>query len=107
MSITTDSASNNLTFIRNLCSYCEQNDMDIPPAMEMHIRCFLHILNLGAKQFLANIKCVASEDVWMDEMEHPLPLSDSIVQKVYILCQPLISIIEITFNNYLLTIILY
>lgn len=90
ISVTTDSASNNLTFMRALTSYCDTNKISMGSSIESHLRCFLHVLNLAAQEFLSKIKCGApSEDDPLNEededealLNRPPMNQEATIQKV-------------------------
>lgn len=52
-----DSAANNGTLIRALESYFKENNISYTENSQ--VRCFLHICNLAAQDFLSSIKCDA------------------------------------------------
>ena len=62
-----DSAANNGTLIRALERYFEEND--IRYTKDSQERCFLHICNLAAQDFLSSIKCDAPSEEDNEEEE--------------------------------------
>ena len=56
MGITTDNASNNITFIRSLNSWAIQKDISFDE--NLHFRCFAHIINLSVQEALS---CLSKE----------------------------------------------
>jgi len=61
LAITTDSASNNNTFISSLVSNCRDQRI-ILSAKSLHVRCLAHVINLAVQEFLKGLNSQALED---------------------------------------------
>ena len=58
MGITTDSASNNNTFIYALSDACAEENITFS-AKNNHVRCLAHVMNLAVQQLLSALKASA------------------------------------------------
>ena len=67
MAVTTDNASNNLTFLQEVST--ELDDSIKFDNYNQHVRCLAHIINLAAQEVLKSLKAISSisDNEFLDE----------------------------------------
>ena len=71
LAVTTDNASNNITFLHNLSSELSIQNIEFD-YLNQHVRCLAHVINLAAQQALNSLRAVSNtnEDEFLDENEN-------------------------------------
>lgn len=85
LAVTTDSASNNSTFVTEFVNevHVKWNLYDVRDP-DCHVHCFAHILNLAVQDLLAELKCNAPRDEReADGESHKSKGPLSIIMKVF------------------------
>ncbi|CAB5370661.1 unnamed protein product [Rhizophagus irregularis] len=78
LAVTSDNASNNLTFMKYLENTCQRENISFD-AINSHFQCLAHIINLVVQEILKQVKAseAQTEDDIMDNMDSTINAGDS------------------------------